>query len=142
MNTQTVSARLVDQLKAALEDNERLVMRCDELQRELGLFTDLPGWLPLTTAKRRMLGVLLKRDTVSRAGLLLCISDRASDNTVDVHLSGLRRWMRKEFGVNIVCHTGVGWSLHPADKVKIAKKLGLPDQPGGSNGNANSIGGA
>lgn len=76
---------------------------------------------------RKMLGMLLARELCNRTNLRVCTPDGVEDRTVEVHLSRLRRFLRKSFGVEIVLHRDEGWSLRPEDKQLLRKELGVRD---------------
>lgn len=113
-----------------LTENERLTQRVKVLETEMGARTEFPAWLNITQTQRLMLGLLLKRESVSAEAFGLFIKEGAHTSTVNVHLHRLRKWLVEAYGVAIHHKQQCGWWLLPQDK-----KLILDSFNGGQNGN-------
>ena len=100
---------------------EELCERIRQLETEMGIHDPLLFVLPFTPAQRQMIGMLLKREVVSREIMHMTIHLFGSENrlqSVDPQICYLRKKLQK-WGVVIESCRGVGWRMPKASKKKL-----------------------
>lgn len=113
---------LVDALKGEVD---RLQGRIDQLEDAMGMSFVAPVEWRLTPSEARVFGVLLERDVATKNAIMAALyrndgRDEAELKIVDVFVCKIRKKL-KGFGVEIVTHWGMGWSL--ANRADVAARL-------------------
>lgn len=105
-----------------MSELEQLRDKVEQLQAALGMNIALPNVFGMTPIKEKILGLLIKREIVSREMFLDALyAGKATEpdpKTVEVHLSRVRR-MIAPYEVSIKNRFGVGWYIPAADKLKL-----------------------
>lgn len=104
-----------DYVAAIIRENEQLRERVAELEAVLGVRFEAPVVMGLTGAESRLLGVLMKRDLVTKdAAMTALYVDRANDpphdKIIDVFICKMRRKL-DPYGVRIETLWGRGYRL-------------------------------
>lgn len=115
----------------------RLRDRVEQLERVLGIDQSmtmrLRAALKITPDQAKILGMMLRRSRVSRDGIFDVLygdkpeCDWPDDKVLDVQLSSLRKAL-KDKGIAFETFVGDGWSLEPAQKLKLRKLLDAHEQ--------------
>lgn len=105
-----------------MSELEELRDRVEQLQAALGMNITLPDATGLTPLKAKMVGILLKRDIVSREMFLdLMYGNRPDEpgaQTIDVHLCQIKKRLSNH-GIDIKNRYGAGWYISAPDKAKL-----------------------
>ncbi|AKR55724.1 hypothetical protein XM25_07920 [Devosia sp. H5989] len=111
---------LIARLRGEIADKDE---RIRQLMVELGAGWSAPTVLGLTYTEAAILGLLMRRDLVSRDMAMTVLygdrSDPPDANIVSVYIVKLRRKLSPR-GINIVTSWAQGWSLTPESKALVA----------------------
>jgi len=106
---------------------ERLRDRVEELEELIGLTIDLPFYrLALSPTQARLLGLLLKRDFVTRDFAFVAMyggrpeADQPDIKCIDIYIHFLRKKL-DQYGISI--RTRGGYFMEPADKKRLYEVL-------------------
>lgn len=98
------------------------------LERELGVSDAVPKALGLTKTETEMLALMIKRERVTRAGLMTALygllKAPPDAKIFDVYVCRLRAKL-KPFDIAIQTDWGVGWFIRSADKKRLAEMRAL-----------------
>lgn len=105
---------------------DALLDRIEQLEQELGLKTDFPPEFSIPRNMMPLLGILLKREIISREGALIAIysgmpntwGKQPDPKIIDVFICKLRVRLRK-YGVKVSCKWGLGYFMDGENKRKL-----------------------
>lgn len=109
-------------IEALEAENERLMQRIDQLEAAWGMGFVAPIEWRLTPSEQRVMGVLLKREVVSKDAIMATLyradgRDEAEIKIVDVFICKMRKKL-KPFNISINTLWGIGYAL--ADRAATA----------------------
>ncbi|MGE0289285.1 MAG: winged helix-turn-helix domain-containing protein [Bradyrhizobium sp.] len=104
-------------------ENEELRERVRQLEDVLGMSFDVPVEWGLTASEARLIGMLLRREIVSKENALLCLyqtrpDDMADPKIIDVFICKARKKL-KPFGVEIRTVWGKGYLIDAETRARI-----------------------
>lgn len=113
-------------------DIDQLRDRVDQLERVLGIDQSmtmrLRTALKITADQAKILGMMLRRARVTRDGIFDALygdkpdCDWPDEHVLDVQISHLRAAL-KVFRIEFVTFVGDGWSMEPAEKLRLRQLL-------------------
>lgn len=113
-------------LEAVEADNDRLRARIEILEQSFGMDFLPPIEWGLTAHESKVLGVLMKREAVTKEGIMAALYDGRDDpeiKIVDVFVCKLRRKL-KPFGVEVATLWGRGYQMSAENKRRVTEALG------------------
>lgn len=124
------SSSIVPSQRPWPKEREVLLDRIDELERELGMGEDIPPEFEITRNMGRLLGMLLKREVVTREGAVLAIYsgmnntwDKEPDlKIVDVFICKLRKRLER-YDVKLSCKWGLGYYMDGENKKRLREVI-------------------
>lgn len=111
-------------------DHDTLLNRIDELETELGMKTDVPPEFHIPRNMGALLGMLMKREIVTREGAVMAIY-RGMPNTwdkepdpkiIDVFICKLRTRLKK-YDIKVSCKWGLGYFIDGENKRRLRELI-------------------
>lgn len=120
---------------------DALLDRIDQLERELGIKTEIPPEFCIPRNMGALLAMLLKREVVTRDGALLAIYsgmpntwDKDPDpKIIDVFICKLRTRLKK-YGIKVSCKWGLGYFMDGENKRRLRDLIAQSRQEAGLSG--------
>jgi two-component system cell cycle response regulator CtrA len=112
------------------QDPTQLLDRIEALEQELGLKTEFPPEFSIPRNMMPLLGILLKREIISREGALIAIysgmpnswGKEPDPKIIDVFICKLRTRLKK-YGVKVSCKWGLGYFMDGENKRKLRELI-------------------
>jgi two-component system, cell cycle response regulator CtrA len=109
---------------------DTLLNRIDELETELGMKVDVPPEFRIPRNMNALLGMLMKREIVTREGAVMAIYagmpntwDKEPDpKIIDVFICKLRTRLKK-YGIKVSCKWGLGYFMDGENKRKLRELI-------------------
>lgn len=109
---------------------DTLLDRIDALEQELGLKTDFPPEFSIPRNMMPLLGILLKREIISREGALIAIysgmpnswGKEPDPKIIDVFICKLRIRLKK-YGIKVSCKWGLGYFMDGENKRRLRELI-------------------
>lgn len=111
-------------------DPSQLLDRIELLEQELGLKTDFPPEFSIPRNMMPLLGILLKREIISREGALIAIysgmpnswGKEPDPKIIDVFICKLRTRL-KRYGIKVSCKWGLGYFMDGENKRRLRELI-------------------
>lgn len=111
-------------------ENEELRERVRELEDVLGMSIEVPIEWGLTASEARLIGMLLKREIVTKAGAHACLYEARLEGAVDPKIIDVfickARKKLKAFGIEIRTVWGKGYLIDPETRARINASRKVP----------------
>lgn len=107
-----------------------LLDRIEALEQELGLKTEFPPEFSIPRNMMPLLGILLKREIISREGALIAIysgmpnswGKEPDPKIIDVFICKLRTRLKK-YGIKVSCKWGLGYFMDGENKRRLRELI-------------------